>query len=230
MAVAGRNPRTPRSGRPTSRRRDESVRGPGRPPGGSGDRTRERILEAAIETFAEKGLSGSSVRDIARHARLRVSSLYHYFPSKEALYREVQERWIEDIRNLVMSILSRGLDLRESSREMIGQLFDYFLAHRSFARLSCRMNLEGMDMHDAVQDSRWLGLAEGFLRPAEIKGAVKEIDPILFMISIDGLAHWHVVNDRIYRSLMGKGLDDPEIARRTRAHLIQMALRALGLE
>jgi AcrR family transcriptional regulator len=206
------------------------VRGPGRPRGTSGDRTRELILEAAVKTFAEKGLAGSSVRDIARQARLRVSSLYHYFPSKEALHREVQERWTNDIRNLVLGILSRGLDLRESSREMIGQLFDYFVEHRDHARLSCRMNLEGVNLHDAASDSRWLGLAEGFLKPAELQGTVKEIDPVLFMVSIDALAHWHVVNDGFYRSLTGKGLEDPGVAQRTRQHLISMALRALGLE
>jgi hypothetical protein len=85
-------------------------------------------------------------------------------------------------------------------------------------------------MHDPATDSRWLGLAEGFLKPAELNRTVKEIDPVLFMMSIDALAHWHVVNDGLYRSLMGKGLEDPEVARRTREHVIQMALRALGLE
>lgn len=227
--MAHRKRKPPRtSSRPTTRRRDESERGPGRPPGASGDKTRERILEAAIATFADKGLAGSSVRDIARQARLRVSSLYHYFPSKEALYGEVQDRWTADIRQLVMSILSRGLDLRESSREMIGQLFDYFVAHRNFARLSFRMNLEGA--YDFNEGSRWLGLAEGFLKPAELSGTVRQVDPVLFMVTIDALAHWHVVNDGLYRSVMGKGLEDPEVARRTKEHLIQVALRTLGLE
>jgi AcrR family transcriptional regulator len=216
--------------RPTARRREESARGPGRPPGASGDRTRELILDAAVRTFAEKGLAGSSVRDIARQARLRVSSLYHYFPSKEALYQEVQARWTGEIRDLVLGILSKGLDLREATREMIGQLFDHFLEHRDHARLGCRLNLEGFSMYDPAVNSRWLGLAEGFLKPAEINRTVKEIDPVLFMMSIDALAHWHVVNDGLYRSLMGKGLEDPDVARRTRDHVIQMALRALGLE
>jgi AcrR family transcriptional regulator len=229
--VPGRKPIPPRGPtRPTSRRRDESARGPGRPRGASGDRTRELILEAAVRTFAEKGLAGSSVRDIARKARLRVSSLYHYFPSKEALYQEVQARWTSDIRDLVIGILSRGFELREATREIVGQLFDYFVQHRDHARLSCRLNLEGVPMHDPATNSRWLGLAEGFLKPAELNRTVKEIDPVLFMMSIDALAHWHVVNDGLYRSLMGKGLEDPEVARRTRAHVIQMALRALGLE
>ena len=61
------------------------TRRPGRPAGASGDRTRERVLVAAVETFARTGLAGTSVRDIAKRARIRVSTLYHYFESKEAL-------------------------------------------------------------------------------------------------------------------------------------------------
>jgi AcrR family transcriptional regulator len=159
-----------------------------------------------------------------------VSSLYHYFPSKEALWGEVQARWTSDIRDLVISILSRGLDMGEATREIVGQLFDYFMEHRDHARLSCRLNLEGFELYDKATNLRWLGLAEGFLKPAELNRTVKEIDPVLFMVSIDALALWHVLNDGLYRSIMGKGLEDAEVARRTREHVIQLALRALGLE
>ena len=55
-------------------------------------------MRAAVATFARQGLAGTSVRDIARLARIRVSSLYHYFPSKEALYGEVQERVHSQVR------------------------------------------------------------------------------------------------------------------------------------
>ena len=50
------------------------------------------------------------------------------------------------------------------------------------------------------------------------------------MVTIDGLVHWHIVNDGLYRQLLGKGLDDPELARRVREHVTTVALRTLGLE
>ena len=80
------------------------TRRPGRPAGASGDRTRERVLVAAVETFARTGLAGTSVRDIAKRARIRVSTLYHYYPSKEALYHAVQERVHEQVRELVLRV------------------------------------------------------------------------------------------------------------------------------
>lgn len=169
------------------------------------------------------------MRDIARRARIRVSSLYHYFPSKEALYREVQDRWQGEVRDLVLSVLSKDLGLADTTHEMVGKLFDYLLAHPSYVRLSYRLNLEE-GILPAGNDSRWLGLAEGFLKPAELRGLVKQIDPVAFMVTIDGLVHWHIVNQALYRNLLGKGLEDPEVAARTRSHIIEVALRTLGLE
>lgn len=188
-------------------------------------------MKAAVSTFAQRGLAGSSVRDIAREARIRVSSLYHYFPSKEALYREVVDRYQNDIRNLVVGVLGKGLDVREAARETVGQLFDYLLTNRSIAQLSYRSSVEGgADVFFQDENSRWLGFAEGFLKPAELRGEVKGVDPIAFMVTMDALVHWHIIHDSIYRTVLGRGLDDPELARRTREHVIQVALRTLGLE
>jgi len=208
------------------------ARRPGRPVGARGDRTRERVLTAAIATFAHKGLAGTSVRDIARQARIRVSTLYHYFPSKEALYQEVQERVHGQVRELVVSVLGQGLDLRETTRAAVGALFDLFLSNRSMVQLGYRTALENprrFDTERRIAD-RWLGLLEGVLKPAEGRGEVKGIDPVLFMVTIDALVHWHLINDGLYRQLLGHGVDDPGVAARVREHVIAVALRTLGLE
>ena len=205
---------------------------PGRPTGATGDRTRERVLAAAVATFAERGLAGTSVRDIARQARIRVSTLYHYFPSKEALYQEVQERVQGQVRALVLSALGSGGDLRETTTAAIGALFDLFLANRAYVQLGCRTTLEHPlpVVDDRRIAERWVGLIEGMLESARARGEVKGIDPVLFMISIDALVHWHIVNDELYRRLAGPGLDAAEAARRMRDHVVRVALRALGLD
>ena len=208
------------------------ARRPGRPAGTSGDRTRERVLRAAVAIFARQGLAGTSVRDIARIARIRVSSLYHYFPSKEALYGEVQERVHGQVRELVVSALGQSKDLRETTRDAVGKLFDLFLANPAFVQLGYRTALESPSRFGAERRfaDRWLGLLEGVLRPAQVRGEIKGIDPVLFMVTIDALVHWHIVNDGLYRQLLGQGLDDPDVARRVREHITTVALRTLGLE
>ena len=53
------------------------------------ERTRGRILSAALEEFATNGFAGARVDVIAHRAAINKRMLYHYFGSKEGLFREV---------------------------------------------------------------------------------------------------------------------------------------------
>lgn len=57
----------------------------GRPAGASGERTRVRIITAAMRCVAEVGYSQATIREIAKAARMTSGSLYHYFPNKSEL-------------------------------------------------------------------------------------------------------------------------------------------------
>jgi AcrR family transcriptional regulator len=57
-----------------------------RPPNADGQRTRQAILDAALELFAENGYFGTSLRDVAAMVGVRESALYNYFASKDALF------------------------------------------------------------------------------------------------------------------------------------------------
>jgi AcrR family transcriptional regulator len=208
------------------------ARRPGRPAGANGDRTRERILVAAVETFARTGLAGTSVRDIAKQARIRVSTLYHYYPSKEALYHAVQEHVHQQVRELVVTALGHGRDFKDTAAVAIRELFDFFLRNRAYVRLGYRTALEGRPgtLADERISERWLGLIEGTLGPSQARGEVKTIDPVLLMVTIDALVHWHIIADSLYKRMLGKGLDDPALAHRVREHVAQVALRTLGLD
>lgn len=186
----------------------------------------------ALETFARRGLAGTSVRDIARRARIRGSTLYHYFPSKEALYEEAQEHVHERVRALVVEALGRSRDLREATRAVVGVVFDFFLEQRAFLQLGYRSAIDGNRRTEGEQrvSDRWLGLVEGTLGPAEARGEVKDIDPVHFMLTVDALVHWHILNDALYKRYLGRGLEDPEVAAQTREHVIRVALRTLGLD
>lgn len=57
-----------------------------RPKNADGQRTRQAILDAALDLFAEKGFFGTSLRDVAAAVGVRESALYNYFPGKTALF------------------------------------------------------------------------------------------------------------------------------------------------
>jgi AcrR family transcriptional regulator len=56
---------------------------------GDGSTTRSRILHIALSLMAQRGVDGTSMRDLAAAAGLNVASLYHYFPSKRDLLEAV---------------------------------------------------------------------------------------------------------------------------------------------
>jgi AcrR family transcriptional regulator len=60
------------------------------------ERTRERILSAALQEFAANGFAGARVDAIARRAAINKRMLYHYFGNKEHLFREVLHRKIAE--------------------------------------------------------------------------------------------------------------------------------------
>jgi TetR/AcrR family transcriptional regulator, regulator of cefoperazone and chloramphenicol sensitivity len=52
------------------------------------DDARSRLIEAAMELFAEKGYEGTSVRDLATAAGVNVAAVSYHFGSKDALYTQ----------------------------------------------------------------------------------------------------------------------------------------------
>jgi TetR/AcrR family transcriptional regulator len=57
--------------------------------------SKERILSAALDEFAELGLSGARVDSIAAKAGINKAMIYYHFDSKEALYDEILKAHLE---------------------------------------------------------------------------------------------------------------------------------------
>ncbi|MRG91018.1 TetR/AcrR family transcriptional regulator [Polyangium spumosum] len=59
------------------------------PPSSVPEGTRRRILEVALQLFANRGFHGTSVRDMAKALNLQPSALYAHFPSKDHVLAEL---------------------------------------------------------------------------------------------------------------------------------------------
>jgi AcrR family transcriptional regulator len=75
------------------------------------EETRTRILDAAFEAFARYGYDGTSVSEICRRASVTKGGFYHHFPSKQAVFLELLERWLEGIDS--------GLELLRSGAKTV---------------------------------------------------------------------------------------------------------------
>lgn len=71
------------------------------------DRPRE-ILQAALEVFAEQGLAGARIDDIAARAGVGKGTLYHYFPGKDELFRELVRQTVRELTVGVLPPETRG--------------------------------------------------------------------------------------------------------------------------
>ncbi|NOY68412.1 MAG: TetR/AcrR family transcriptional regulator [Deltaproteobacteria bacterium] len=92
---------------------------------------RQRIFDAAIAEFGNKGFTGANINIIARQADISIGSMYNYFDSKEQLFLAV----IDYGYDLLETILS-GVDLES------GDIFDKFENLLRVAQTFSRKNPE----------------------------------------------------------------------------------------
>jgi TetR/AcrR family transcriptional regulator, regulator of cefoperazone and chloramphenicol sensitivity len=78
--------------------------------------TRERLLKAAAQLFADRGFKKVTVRDICRAARANVASVNYHFGDKTGLYREVVQRAIEAVRETNDAARAAGSGLPPDER------------------------------------------------------------------------------------------------------------------
>jgi AcrR family transcriptional regulator len=80
--------------------------------GARGQRTQQRILDAALLAFGERGYHGCSVDRIAELARCSRVAFYQYFSGKEDVYRELAEQVARQV-----SASTETLDQISATRE-----------------------------------------------------------------------------------------------------------------
>lgn len=70
------------------------------------NKTKDAILEAALQTFLTNGYEGTSVRMILEEANVVTGSFYHFFKSKEDLFEKAVERFLYLYKEEFVSIIA----------------------------------------------------------------------------------------------------------------------------
>ncbi|CAM00747.1 TetR family transcriptional regulator [Saccharopolyspora erythraea NRRL 2338] len=158
--------------------------------------TREALLRAAAELFAERGFEQATVRDVAARAGVNQALLFRYFGSKQELFAEVLARDsrgmldepLEELpRRLLEAVLAArhtGEDhpfaamLRSFSDERAAQLLREELGRRYVARLSELSGADDAELRAEIVLACvfGLGLARSVLRsPALVEAAPEAV-------------------------------------------------------
>lgn len=148
--------------------------------GGKGARTRQAILDAAIERFGREGYRATSVADIARDAGVGGTTAYAYFAGKEALFLAALD---EDAAGVVEQGMATAFR-QPAGREMSAELMLTLLAAVEEHPLARRV-LAGLEPHATDRMIEIPALAElrkavaTRLRNDQVAGLVRaDIDPV----------------------------------------------------
>ncbi|KAA0232728.1 MAG: hypothetical protein JJLCMIEE_01191 [Acidimicrobiales bacterium] len=111
MAESPATPEPPAPGSPVGGAPDAVPASPGSPePAPAEEDTRDKLINAAVEVFLEKGHGGTRVVDIARRAGYTAGTMYSYFDSRTALLAEAMAREGERHLSRLMQTLTRAQD------------------------------------------------------------------------------------------------------------------------
>ncbi|NEW27071.1 TetR/AcrR family transcriptional regulator [Nocardia cyriacigeorgica] len=151
------------------------------------DTTRDRILAAATDEFAQYGIAGARIDRIARRAKTSKERLYAYFRSKQQLYRFVAEH---ELATMTEATHMDAMDLPGYA----GRVHDYFMAHPDHLRLmywSVLEVAEGEAPGDPFQEAirKTVRIAIEQLSQAQAAGHLDSSwDPIDIMVLVNQIA------------------------------------------
>jgi TetR/AcrR family transcriptional regulator len=205
---------------------------PRRPPEGP-DGSRRALLTAAREAFAERGLEGARVDDIARRAGINKQLVYHYFGSKDGLYTAVLEAVYHEIREQEAALLLDPLPAEEAMRRLIEFSFDYLEKTPDFVRILSDENahlgrhLKGSatvaevnrPIIELIRKTLARGVEEGVFR--------RGLDPFHVYLSIAGMSFFYFANIHTLARAFNRPLAAPAAMEERRAHIVDFALNAL---
>lgn len=158
--------------------------------------TEERLRRVAMELFAERGYSGTSMSDIARGVGVRKASLYNYYGAKDELLLDLLGRaldlWIATSRPPLEGSGSRQQRLRAHLEASVAFVAEY--PHEAGIVRLAATQISG-ELGERVQElvteheRDYRPLMERFLAEAMEEGEIEQADPR------DVLVYWQVFVD-----------------------------------
>lgn len=156
-------------------------RTPGRPKGGS--TSREQILKAAVEVFAERGYERATLRAITKRAGVDVALVSHFFGGKQGLFDEAVTQHAERMLSNLMKIDPESA----GARDLLDTYFSMWESPETalMVRALFRAALESEDSRERLQQMVTNRLIVGLAQLAARRGAADASADAVAGASID---------------------------------------------
>ncbi len=194
--------------------------------------SKSAILDAAEALFAENGFAATSLQEICDRAGVTRGLPTYFFGSKEDLYRAVLERTFAlSLTHELLTLLRDQLhhpDARpeEGLRVVIERLFDFFVTHPTFIRIT---------EWEALNGGRYLGnlprLVTTLQEAVQVLQAEARwhINAEQFLIDLVSLCWFPLAQAETFLKPLGVDGHDPDFLSRRKAHVVQILLEGNGI-
>lgn len=194
---------------------------------------KRRILAGGLATFAEFGLQGARMEQIAEHAQTTKRMVVYHFTSKENLYMAVLEHVYHAIRQH-----ETGLNLDEmppavAMAKLAEASFDYHISHPDFMRLVCSENLmRGRYISQSAEikalNQSALAVLERILQRGKQAGEFHaSADTVDVHRLISSICTHNVANRYTFHTLFGGNETEQQSIARNRQLVVDATLRYL---
>jgi AcrR family transcriptional regulator len=194
-------------------------------------RTMANIMEVAMAEFAEKGLAGARIDEIAAATQTSKRMIYYYFQSKEGLYLAVLEESYRRMREIESQQHLEDLAPEAALRKLVEFTFDHHASSENYIRLVIAENMNrgqflaqsqtiqqlNVPAISAIRQLYERGVASGEFRPG--------LDAIDIHASISALTFFNVSNRHTFGLIFKRDLSDPKVAAARRAAITEMVVR-----
>ena len=155
--------------------------------------TEEKIFDAALVVFSQKGRDGARMQEIAETAGINQALLHYYFRSKEKLYETIFSHVFEEFMSAAADPFEDDLPFAEMLEAFIDRFMSIHAAHPEISRLWVLENLAGAPvvgemLKQQMEDNPKLVPKLFFARiqRAIDEGDVREVDPFHTFITLLG--------------------------------------------
>lgn len=198
-------------------------------PRGTDERSsRERILDVALEEFADKGLSGARVDEIADRVQTSKRMIYYHFSGKEELYRAVLARAYEGVRSYEATMHAELLPPEEALRKIVGATFDHHVSNPAFVRLVMNENIHRarhLDLSIRTINNALIETLRQILERGARSGVFRSgIDPLQLRLTIAALSFHYVANRHTFSQGFGMDMTSPDAVAERRKITIDTVL------
>jgi AcrR family transcriptional regulator len=194
-------------------------------------RTMTNIVEVATREFAEKGLAGARIDEIAALTHTSKRMIYYYFTSKEGLYVAVLEEAYRRIRSIETELNLEDLAPEAALRKLVGFTFDYQLANPDFIRLVMTENIQNGEFLAQSKTIQQLNVPVINAVKAVYDRGVKSgafrrgLDAVELHMSISALCFFNVANRHTFALIFKRDMTDPKEMENRRKNIVEMVAR-----